>query len=515
MPAVTMTIQPRFQDNFLAPNLSDPRLASKRSYRMLVDGKSVEAQSGETISRESPGHRGKVIGEWPAASSQDVSRAIGVARRAFDEGPWARMTGAERSTILHRVAAGILQHQEELGLIECLETGKPLAQATGEIGYCADLWTYAAGMARGLEGDSHNAIGDNRLGLVLREPAGVVGIITPWNFPFIIVSERVPWALGAGCTVVVKPSEFTSGTTIRLAEIALEAGVPPGVFNVVTGTGPAAGQLLAEDPRVDVLAFTGSVRVGTHLAALAAPTVKRVGLELGGKGPQVVFADADLEAAADGIAYGVYHNAGQCCISGSRLIVHNAIRPALLERLLELSRRLPFGDPLGDSKFGAMVTDQHAEKVASYIAKGVSEGAELLLGGDRVAAAKGNFIAPTVFDRVTPNMTIAQEEIFGPVLSTIGFDTPEEAVALANTTPYGLSASVWSRDLETAIQATRRIRAGRFWINSVIDGTPEMPIGGYKKSGVGRELGRYGFDEYSQFKGLHMTLGRPQPWFQH
>ena len=511
-----MTIQPRFQDNFVVPDLNDPRLASKRNYRMLIDGQSRDALSGETIERQSPGHRGKVVSVWPAGAKADAELAIGAARRAFDDGAWPRMSGAERSTILHAVAARILTHVDELALIECLETGKPLSQARGEITYCADMWSYAAGQSRGLEGDSHNSIGHNRLGLVLREPAGVVGIITPWNFPFIIVSERVPWALGAGCTVVVKPSEFTSGTTVRLAEIALEAGMPPGVFNVITGTGPAVGQALAEDPRVDVLAFTGSVRVGTHLAAIAAAGVKRVGLELGGKGPQIVFADADLEAAADGIAYGVYHNAGQCCISGSRLIVANAIRPALLERLLDLSRRLPFGDPLGEtSRFGAMISEQHTEKVASYVAAGIAEGAELLLGGDMVAAQSGNFFAPTVFDKVRPDMAIAQEEIFGPVLATIGFDTPEEAVALANGTPFGLSASVWSRDLETAIQTTRRLRVGRCWINSVIDGTPEMPIGGYKKSGVGRELGRYGFDEYSQFKGLHMTLGRGEPWFQH
>lgn len=511
-----MVIQSRFQDNFVAPNLSDPRLASKRAYRMLIDGKSVEAESGKTVERESPGHRGKVVGEWPAGGAADAALAIAAARRAFDNGPWPRMSGAERSAILHAVATHILDHVDELALIECLETGKPLSQARGEIGYCADLWTYAAGQARGLAGETHNAIGENRLGLVLREPAGVVGIITPWNFPFIIVSERVPWALGAGCTVVVKPSEFTSGTTIRLAEIALEAGLPAGVFNVITGYGADVGQMLAEDPRVDVLAFTGSVRVGTHLAALAAGGVKRVGLELGGKGPQVVFADADLEAAADGIAYGVYHNAGQCCISGSRLIVENSIRPALLERLLDLSRKLPFGDPLGDAtRFGAMVSQPHLERVASYVAAGVEEGAELLLGGDMVDARNGNFFAPTVFDKVRPDMRIAQEEIFGPVLATIGFDTAEEAVALANGTPFGLSASVWSRDLENAIQTTRKLRAGRCWINSVIDGTPEMPIGGYKKSGTGRELGRYGFDEYSQFKGLHMTLGRGQPWFQH
>ena len=511
-----MTIQPGFQDNFVVPDLSDPRLATTRSYRMLIDGVSRDALSGEVIERQSPGHRGKVVGVWPAGAAADADLAITAARKAFDTGPWPRMTAAERSTILHAVAANILRHVEELALIECLETGKPINQARGEIGYCADLWSYAAGQSRGLEGDSHNTIGENRLGLVLREPAGVVGIITPWNFPFIIVSERVPWALGAGCTVVVKPSEFTSGTTVRLAELALEAGMPPGVFNVVTGTGPSVGQMLAEDPRVDVLAFTGSVRVGTQLAAIAAASVKRVGLELGGKGPQIVFADADLEAAADGIAYGVYHNAGQCCISGSRLIVANAIRPALLERLLDLSRRLPFGDPLGEaSRFGAMISEQHTEKVAGYVSSGVREGAELLLGGDMIAAKTGNFFTPTVFDRVRPDMAIAQEEIFGPVLATIGFDTPEEAVALANGTAFGLSASVWSRDLETAIQTTRQLRAGRCWINSVIDGTPELPIGGYKKSGIGRELGRYGFDEYSQFKGLHMTLGRGQPWFQH
>lgn len=500
--------------NFMPPDLGNAHVAEPRRYQMLIDGQSCNAASGETIGRESPGHRGKVVGIWPAGGAADADRAIAAARNAFDIGPWPRMSGAERSTILHRIAAAILAHIDELALIECLETGKPLAQAKGEIGYCADLWSYAAGQARGLTGETHNDIGEGRLGLVLREPAGVVGIITPWNFPFIIVSERVPWALGAGCAVVVKPSEFTSGTTIRLAELARDAGLPDGVFNVVTGYGAACGEALAEDPRVDVLAFTGSTRVGTHLGQIAARTVKRVGLELGGKGPQVVFADADLDAAADGIAYGVYHNAGQCCISGSRLIVHNSVRKPLLDRLVDLSRRLPFGDPLAQAtRYGAMVSDAHMAKVTHYVEAGLEDGAELILGGQAVAAESGNFFAPTVFDRVRPDMRIAREEIFGPVLSTLGFDTTEEAVALANGTDFGLSASVWSRDLETAIQTTRKIRAGRCWINSVIDGTPELPIGGYKKSGLGRELGRYGFDEYSQFKGLHMTLGQGPRWF--
>ena len=504
-----------YQPNFIAPNPSDPRLGSKSRYSMLIDGKSVEAAAGKIIDRSSPGHAGMMVSAWPEASAADVGSAIAAARRAFNSGPWPRMSGAERSRLMFRTAELILANVEEIALIESLEVGKPITQARGEITFCADLWSYAAGQARSLEGQTHNNIGDDRLGLVLREPVGVVGIITPWNFPFIIASERVPWAIGGGCTVVLKPSEFTSGTSIRMAELAREAGIPDGVFNVVTGYGDPAGQILAEDPRTDMIAFTGSVRVGMKLGEIAARSVKRVGLELGGKGPQIVFADADLEAAADGIAYGVYHNAGQCCISGSRLLVQEGIREALLERLLDISRKVPFGDPLNErTKIGAMISEVHASKVHSYVEAGKAAGAELLLGGERVGEDTGLYYSPTVFSGVTAEMSIARDEIFGPVLSTLTFKTADEAVALANSSEFGLSASVWSSNLENAIQSIRRIRAGRCWINSVIDGVPELPIGGYKKSGLGRELGRYGFDEYSQFKGIHVTLGRPEPWFR-
>lgn len=500
--------------SFISPDLGDARLAGKTTYRMLVGGRSVDAASGKVIERESPGHAGAVVGAWPDASADDVRLAIAAAREAFDSGPWPRMPGAERSRIMHRVAALIQEKAEELALAECLEVGKPIAQARGEILFSADLWTYAAGQARALEGQSHNNIGDDRLGLVLREPVGVVGIITPWNFPFIIASERVPWAIGAGCTVVLKPSELTSGTSVRMAELAREAGVPDGVFNVVTGYGDPAGQTLAEDPRTDMVAFTGSVRVGTRLAEIAARQVKRVGLELGGKGPQIVFADADLEAAADGIAYGVYHNAGQCCISGSRLLVQKDVRDELLDRVLSISRKVPFGDPLNErTKVGAMISRPHIEKVDGYVRAGEASGAELLLGGAAQPDGGGLYYQPTVFRDVRPDMSIARDEIFGPVLSTIAFDSADEAVALANDSEYGLSATVWSTNLENAMQTIRRVRAGRCWVNSVIDGAPELPIGGYKKSGLGRELGRYGFDEYSQFKGIHVTLGRPAPWF--
>lgn len=499
---------------FIAPQKDDSRLSRKSAYRMLIGGLSVDSVSGKVIERESPGHSGKIIGTWPEASTEDMRNAIGAARQAFDTGPWPRMSGAERSAIMRRIAALIVERADELALAECLEVGKPIVQAKGEILYSADLWEYAAGQARALEGDSFNNIGDNRLGLVLREPVGVVGIITPWNFPFIIASERVPWAIGAGCTVVLKPSELTSGTSVMMAELARAAGLPDGVFNVVTGYGDPAGQLLAEDPRTDMVAFTGSVRVGTKLAEIAARQVKRVGLELGGKGPQIVFADADLEAAADGIAYGVYHNAGQCCISGSRLLVQEAVRDELLERVLTISRKVPYGDPLNDrTRIGAMISRQHIEKVDSYVKAGTASGAELLLGGEPQAADDGLYYQPTVFRDVRPEMSIAREEIFGPVLSTIPFRTADEAVALANDTEFGLSATVWSTNLENAMQTIRRVRAGRCWVNSVIDGTPELPVGGYKKSGLGRELGRYGFDEYSQIKGIHVTLGRPTPWF--
>ncbi len=499
---------------FIVPHLGDQRLANRPSYQMLVAGRSVGAASGKTITRESPGHLGKVVGEWPDASADDVKLAINAARDAFDNGPWPRMSGAERSRLLHRVSELILAHIDELALAECLEVGKPIAQARGEIEYCADLWAYAAGQARAQEGESFNNIGDNRLGLVLREPVGVVGIITPWNFPFIIASERVPWAIGAGCTVVLKPSEFTSGTSIRMAELAREAGIPDGVFNVVTGYGNPAGQVLAEDPRVDMVAFTGSVRVGTLLAEIAARQVKRVGLELGGKGPQIVFADADLDAAADGIAYGVFHNAGQCCISGSRLLVEESVRDEIIDRVLAISAKVPYGDPLNDrTRIGAMISRQHIEKVEGYVRAGEAAGAELLTGGHMAGEDAGLYYQPTVFRNVQPEMSIAREEIFGPVLSTIAFRTADEAVALANDSEFGLSATVWSTNLENAMQTIRRVRAGRCWVNSVIDGTPELPVGGYKKSGLGRELGRHGFDEYSQVKGIHVTFGQPPRWF--
>jgi acyl-CoA reductase-like NAD-dependent aldehyde dehydrogenase len=500
--------------NFLPPRLDDPRLLLDRRYRMVIDGQAVDAASGETIRRDSPAHPGVTVGTWPRAGREDADRALQAARKTFDQGPWPRMSGGERSRILHRVAALILQHQEELATIETLEVGKAIGQARGEMAYSADLWSFAAGAARGLEGETQNGLGGQGLGLILRDPVGVVGIVTPWNFPLLIGSERIPWALGAGCTVVVKPSEFTSGSTIRLAELALEAGLPPGVLNVVTGYGDPAGQMLAEDPRTDMLSFTGSARVGKLVGRLAADTVKRVGLELGGKGPQVVFADADLDQATHKIASSIFGCAGQACISGSRLIVERPVHDELVARITALAGRITIGDPLDDrTKVGSLIHDAHLAKVESYVAQGIEAGARLVLGGDRLGQG-GCFYAPTVFTGVTPDMAIARDEIFGPVLSVLPFDTAEQALELANDTPYGLSASVWTRDLNRALATIRAIRAGRTWINTTGDGAPEIAIGGQKQSGLGRELGRHGFDEYCAFKNVYVATAPLKPWIE-
>lgn len=498
---------------FIEPNRDDPRLKIERRYQMVVGGKTVDAASGQTFKRESPVHPGLVVGEWPEASRSDVEQAIVAARNAFDVGPWPRMSGKERAAILFRVSEKIRDHLEELATIESLEVGKTLVGARREMANCADLWHFAAGLVRGLEGSTHNALSQSALGLVLREPIGVVGVVTPWNYPLVIASERLPWALGTGCTAILKPSEFTSGSSLRLGQLALEAGLPDGVLNVVTGFGDPAGQTLAEHPLTDMIAFTGSQRVGRQIGAFAAPTIKRVGLELGGKGPQVVFADADLDAAADQVASSVFSNQGQTCIAGSRLIVERRAAEEFVERLRAIAGRVTVGDPLNpETKVGAFINPMQLKKVEDYVAAGQQAGAKMVIGGGRVGSNGGLFYQPTIFTGVKPDMSIVRDEIFGPVLAVLPFDTREEAIAMANDTIYGLSANVWSLNINNALQTIRRIRAGRCWINGSREGAAEMPIGGYKQSGQGRELGHKGFDEYSEFKNIYVNLQVSPPW---
>jgi len=497
---------------FIEPRRDDPRVTENRRYKMVINGKSVDAASGKTIKRESSVHPGLFVGEWPEASREDVETAILAARQAFDEGPWPRMSGKERASYMFALSAKIKEHVEELALIESLEVGKTLAGARGEMNHSADLWHFAAGLVRALEGTTHNEIGGNALGLVLREPIGVVGIITPWNYPLVIGSERMPWAIGAGCTVVIKPSEFTSGSTIRFGELAREAGLPDGVINVVTGYGNPAGQVLAEHPLTDMIAFTGSQRVGRQIGAFAAPTIKRVGLELGGKGPQVVFADADLDAAADQVSSSIFGNQGQTCIAGSRLIVEKSVEKEFVDRLTKIAAKVSVGDPLNaDTNVGALINKTQLEKVEGYVDAGRKAGAEMVIGGDRIGNG-GLFYTPTIFTGVRPDMSIVRDEIFGPVLAVQTFTTRDEAIRMANDTIYGLSGMVWSLNINNALQTIRGIRAGRCWVNGTREGVTEMPIGGYKQSGQGRELGFKGFDEYSEFKNIYVNLGVSEPW---
>jgi len=482
--------------------------------RLLIDGAWRDAADGATLERRSPAHD-QLVSVYAKAGASDAESAIAAARVAFDKGPWPRMKGAERATVLRTVADGILARKHELARIETLENGKPVVQALAEIEGAADLWHYAATLARNLHGDSYNTLGAATLGVVLRDPIGVVGIITPWNFPFLIISQKLPFALAAGCTAVVKPSEFTSGTTVLLGEILISAGVPRGVVNILVGEGTVVGEALVTHPGVDMLSFTGSTAVGKQAVAKAAQTLKKVSMELGGKNPQLVFADCDFDAAVDAAAYGIYFNAGQCCNSGSRVLVEASIADRFLTAIVERSRDVRVGDPLApDTQVGAITTEKQLDTILSHIEGARRAGARIALGGERIEGP-GMYVQPTVLTGVTPDMAIAREEVFGPVLSVLTFNSLDEAVALANSTMYGLSAAVWSNDLSTCIEAARRIRAGTIWVNTFLEGHAELPFGGYRHSGIGRELGRSATEDYTESKTLQLHIGKRTDWYVH
>lgn len=481
--------------------------------RLLIDGAWMEAASGKRLERESPAH-GMLVATYAAADARDAAKAVAAARRAFDKGPWPRMKGVERANILLAVAAGIEARLDALALQETLESGKPLSQATGEIKGCAELWRYAAALARTLHGDAYNTLGDDMLGLVLRQPIGVVSMITPWNFPLWILCQKLPFALAAGCTAVVKPSELTSGTSLMLGDILLEAGVPAGVVNIITGTGPDAGQAMVDNADVDMITFTGSTRVGREIGATAGRLLKKVALELGGKNPQIIFPDCDFDAAVDAVVFGVYFNAGECCNSGSRILVHKDIAQRFTDAVVERARQVKVGDPLHpDVKVGAMVSAQQLEGVLGHIRAAKDDGASIALGGSRYESGKGLYLQPTILTGVKPDMTAAKEELFGPVLSVITFESTDAAIAIANSTMYGLSAAVWSKDIDTCMAAARRIDAGTIWVNTFLDGYPELPFGGFHDSGVGRELGRQAVEDFTETKTIQVHIGPRTGWW--
>ena len=483
--------------------------------RHLIGGVWRDSADSQTFDRVSPSHK-IVVSRSALGGIAETDAAIAAARAAFNAGLWSRISGKARAAVLLRVAELIEDNVEHMARLETLESGKPISQSRGEVSGAADLWRYAASLARTLHGDSHNTLGPDMLGVVLKEPIGVVSIITPWNFPFWILSQKLPFALAAGCTCVVKPSELTPSTTAMLGDLLGQAGLPAGVVNIVLGYGDPVGARMVSHADVDMITFTGSTGVGKAIAASAARTLKKVALELGGKNPQVIFPDADLESAADAVTFGIYFNAGECCNSGSRIIVHEDIAEAFITRVVELSEQVAFGDPLNEAtQVGAIISDAHLAKIDGYVQDAVAAGATVHLGGSdlQVPGLLGKYYQPTVISNVTPDMPIAREEVFGPVLAVLTFRTADEAIALANDSTFGLSAGVWSENIHTCLDFARRVQAGTIWTNTWMDGFPEMTFGGMKQSGSGREIGPYGLDEFLEVKTVAMRVGRTRaPW---
>ncbi|TIN19127.1 MAG: aldehyde dehydrogenase family protein [Mesorhizobium sp.] len=496
-------------------NISMPVEASQapKSYKLLIDGKHVDARDGRTIERNSPGH-GFAVSRYAQAGAAEVDAAVQAAHKAFEAGAWPRMKASERAAVLLKAADLIEGRLEEIARLDALESGKPIAQARGEIGGAVDIWRYAASLARTLHGESYANLGDDMLGVVLREPIGVVSIITPWNFPFLIVSQKLPFALAAGCTAVVKPSEMTSASTFVLGDILLQAGLPTGVVNILAGLGSDVGAPMVSHPLVEMVSFTGSTRARKMTMAAASSSLKKVSMELGGKNGQIVFPDADLEAAADAAVFGGFFNAGECCNAGSRLIVHEAIADDFLGAVKALAERVKVGDPLDDrTKVGAMISADHMAKVAGYVKAAKTGGGSVFSGGGQLASNAGQYLDPTIVRNVTEDMEIAREEVFGPVLSVLTFETIERALHIANNTPYGLSAGVWSASIDTCMSVARGVRSGTVWVNTFMEGYPELPFGGYKQSGLGRELGKRAVEDYTEEKTIQFHRGQRTGWW--
>jgi betaine-aldehyde dehydrogenase len=424
------------------------------------------------------------------------------------------MTGAERARILYKTADLIEADLEQLALFDVLESGKPLTQARGEIASAVDIWRYAAGLARDVHGDSYAQIGSTRLGVVIREPTGGVSLITPWNFPFLILSQKLPFALAAGCTAVVKPSEMTSGSTLRLGKLLREAGLPPGVANIIAGTGPDVGAAMMSHPMVDMVSFTGSTKVGKQAMRLAADSLKKVVTELGARThksclpmrtwtPQSMRPCSVRSSMPESVAMPVV-----------ALILERSIAESFLTEVTKYASTVKVGDPLDPvTKVGALISAEHLRSVEQRVAEAVDGGATLRSGGSRLSDLPGLFMSPTVLSNIRPDMRVAREEIFGPVVSAITFATTDDAVRIANDTSYGLSAAVWSARLDRCLSIGRRVRVGTVWMNTFLDGAPELPFGGYRESGSGRKLGRAAVEDYTETKTLHIHHAGRTAWW--
>ena len=473
--------------------------------KLLINGKWVPAKSGRTFESINPANE-EVLALIAEGDKADVDEAVKAARKAFEESKWSSISPHQRSRYLYKIADLIEENADQLAELESLDNGKPLAIAkVADIPGAARTFRYYAGWPTKIYGET-NPSDPSMFNYTLREPVGVCGQIIPWNFPLSMASWKVAPALACGNTIVLKPAEQTPLTAIRLGELIQQAGVPDGVVNIVTGFGPGAGSSIAEHPDVDKVAFTGSTEVGKLILQASAGNLKRVSLELGGKSPNIIFRDSDLDAAVQSATRGVFFNSGQVCTAGTRIFIEQPVYDEFVERLIENSKTMTVGDPLDEkTRLGPVVSKEQFDRVRSYLEIGKGEGAKVATGGEAVAGA-GYFVRPTIFAGVHNQMRIAREEIFGPVGAAIAFKDESDAVFQGNDTSYGLAAAVWTRDVSRALKVARALKAGTVWINTYGGSDPISPFGGYKQSGFGRELGIHSLDLYTQIKSVYLKI---------
>lgn len=481
--------------------------AEKRPVKLLIAGQLIDAAEGETFESINPA-TGQPWAMVAKVGKEDVDRAVAAARKAFDEGPWPGMPPYQRGRVLAKMADIIRERADELAELESKDTGKPLARAHGELMASAVVFDYYSGAGDKFFGETI-PMGDSALSLTLREPVGVCAQIVPWNFPFMMAAWKVAPALASGCTLILKPASNTPVTAQLLGEIAYEAGVPEGVVNVLPGPGGLIGEYLASHPLVDKVAFTGETATGTKILQAASGTIKKVSLELGGKSPNIVFADADLDKAAAAAVGGAFGNSGQVCTARTRLFLDKQQYDNFMNLIIDGAEGFKVGDPLAEgTAMGPVISEAQWERVNSYVEIGRGEGAELVYGGSRPSNLdQGYFYQPTIFAQASNDMRIAREEIFGPVLTVIPFDDVDEVIKMANQNEYGLAGSVWSQDINKALRVAKGVRTGMMSVNGSGSAGVFGPFGGYKKSGLGRELGMHGMELYTEVKSIHIDLG--------
>jgi betaine-aldehyde dehydrogenase len=484
-----------------------------RSYQNFVNGKWEPAASGKTFPVYDPSTE-EVIAQVAAAEAADVDRAVKAARTAFDSGPWPQTTAQDRGRILFKLAEKVRQNAAALAELECRNSGKPIVEAEYDISDVATCFEYYGGLANKVSGQV-NPVPANALSFTMKEPVGVAGQIIPWNYPLLMAAWKLAPAVAAGCCCVLKPAEQTPLTALEFANYFEEVGLPPGVVNIINGFGETAGAALVAHPGVDKIAFTGSAAVGKIIVKSSADTLKRVTLELGGKSPNVFFADADWEAAVDGALFGVFINQGEVCSAGSRILVEKKIYAKFVEAMTEKAKRIKLGPPLErETKMGPLVSQEQYDRVSGYLDLGKKEAKTAIGGGRPKQISKGFYVEPTIFYDVDNNARISREEIFGPVASVIPFEGEPDAVRIANDTPYGLAGAVWTRDIYKAFRVVKALRAGIIWVNHMQPTYVEAPWGGYKQSGFGRELGPWGLEEYLETKQVFVNLDEtPIGWY--